>query len=397
MRIYYTEPARLEFTSTVTAVEPQQDGRWHVFLADTAFYPTTGGQPFDTGRLDGANVVDVFEREDGEVVHVVDRALSVGQEVAGVIDRARRLDHMEQHSGQHVLSAAFVRRCGVATVSFHLGSTDSTIDLAREVTAAEIQAAEEAANEVVREDRRVAIRFVSSEEAATLPLRKEPVRGGELRLIEIADWDLSACGGTHVARTGQIGAIAVTGWERYKGASRVHFVCGGRAVRAFRSMRDAVSAATRVLSVQPEELPAAIERMQDEARDLRRRARALEAQLSGYRAAELMARAVPVGNMRAVLEAFDDLDASGLKTLATAITGSPGLIAVLLGGSGPHLLVTARSADVELDVSKLLKDLVGRFGGKGGGKPDLAQGGGLVGSPADILAFVRDRLAAGQQ
>src|SRR6266540_3998223 len=219
-RIYYTDPYCLEFDATVTAIAPAAastaapadgDSRWRVVLDRSAFYPTSGGQPFDTGTLGAARVIDAV----------------------------RRRDHMQQHTGQHILSAAFDRLLNVRTESFHLGATSATIDLAREVTPAEIARAEEAANAVIWEDRPVAVRFVSPEEAATLPLRKEPKKDGELRLVEITEWDLSACGGTHVARTGEVGIIAVKGWERFKGASRVEFVCGVRALATFRELRDA--------------------------------------------------------------------------------------------------------------------------------------------------------------
>src|SRR5262249_52060133 len=158
------------------------------------------------------------------------------------VDWARRFDHMQQHTGQHVLSAAFERLFHIRTVSFHMGAEASTIDLAREATPAEIAAAEDNANRVVWEDRPVAIRYASAEEAAKMPLRKEPVRGGTLRLIDVADFDLSACGGTHVARTGAIGVIVVSRWERFKGGQRVEFLCGGRALRAYRLLRDAATA-----------------------------------------------------------------------------------------------------------------------------------------------------------
>ena len=256
-RLYYTDPLRLAFDARVQRCEPappSHPGAFAVWLSESAFYPTTGGQPFDTGRLGDARVVDVFEDEAGEVVHVTDRPLAPGDSVAGAVDAARRLDHRQQHSGQHVLSAAFVRTAKVATVSFHLGATVSTIDLAREVTPAEIAAAEDAANAVILEHRPVTIRFVSGEEAAALPLRKEPKRSGELRIIDIADWDVSACGGTHVSHTGEIGPIAVRGWERFKGGTRLEFVCGGRTRVAFRALRDTVTAASRLLSVLPDEL-----------------------------------------------------------------------------------------------------------------------------------------------
>ena len=395
-RLYYTDPLRLAFEARVQACTPApaHPGAWAVQLSDSAFYPTTGGQPFDTGRLGEARVIDVVEDETGEVVHIVDRPLEPGAVVAGEVDRARRLDHRQQHSGQHVLSAAFVRTANVATVSFHLGGTVSSIDLAREVTPAEIAAAEDAANAVVQEDRPVTIRFVSGEEAAALPLRKEPKRAGELRLIDIADWDLSACGGTHVSHTGEIGPIAVRGWERFKGGTRLEFVCGARTLASFRELRDTVAASSRLLSVLPGELPAAIGRLQEEARDLRRTQRDLQGELAGLRAAALADAAEPIGGRRAVLAAIPDADAGALKGLGAAIVARPGLVAVLVSDAAPAIAVVARSADVDVDASALFKALTARFGGKGGGRPDFAQGGGLNGAPGAILDAARAELAA---
>jgi alanyl-tRNA synthetase len=394
-RLYYTDPIRLAFEARVQGCAPapaSHPGAWAVRLSESAFYPTTGGQPFDTGRLGEARVTDVFEDEAGEVVHVVDRPLEPGAVVAGEVDRARRLDHRQQHSGQHVLSAAFVRTAKVATVSFHLGATVSTIDLAREVTPAEIAAAEDAANAVIQEDRPVTIRFVSGEEAAALPLRKEPKRTGELRLIDIADWDLSACGGTHVGHTGEIGPIAVRGWERFKGGTRVEFVCGARTLASFRELRDTVAASSRLLSVLPAELPAAIGRLQEEARDLRRAQRDLQGELAGLRAVAMADAAETVGSRRAVLAAIANADAGALKGLAAAIVARPGLVVVLVSDATPVLAVVARSADVDLDAAALFKALSARFGGKGGGRPDFAQGGGLNGAPAGILEAARASL-----
>ena len=216
-RLYYTDPYLQAFDATVTAVDRVGD-RTVVALDRTAFYPTSGGQPYDTGTLGALRVVDVFDRDDGSIAHVVEGIPpQPGQQVRGEIDWRRRFDHMQQHTGQHVLSAAFEHLFRVRTVSFHLGADVSTIDLARETTAAEIDAAEREANRVVWEDRPVTIRFASAEEAASLPLRKEPKREGTLRLIDVERFDLSACGGTHVARTGAIGIIAVAAWERFKG------------------------------------------------------------------------------------------------------------------------------------------------------------------------------------
>jgi alanyl-tRNA synthetase len=394
-RLYYTDPLRLTFDARVQRCEPAQashPGGFAVWLSESAFYPTTGGQPFDTGRLGDAGVVDVFEDVDGDVVHVTDRPLEPGTTVAGAVDAGRRLDHRQQHSGQHVLSAAFVRTAKVATLSFHLGGAVSTIDLAREVTPAEIAAAEDAANAVILEHRPVTIRFVSGEEAAALPLRKEPKRTGELRIIDIADWDVSACGGTHVGHTGEIGPIAVRGWERFKGGTRLEFVCGRRTLATFHELRDVVTAASRLLSVLPNELSVAIARVQDEARDLRRSQRDLQAELAGFRATALAASAEAVGPYRAVLASIPGADGNALKALAVAIVAQPGLVAVLVGDARPAVAVVGRSADVAVDAAGLFKALVGRFGGKGGGRPDLAQGGGLDAAGDAILVAARHHL-----
>jgi alanyl-tRNA synthetase len=392
-RIYYTDPTVFEFDATVTSVTP--DGaRSRVRLDRTAFYPTTGGQPFDTGTLGASKVIDVID-EDGDVDHVIEGpvALKAGDAVRGTIDRDRRVDHMQQHTGQHILSAAFDRLFNVRTESFHLGTVSSTIDLSREVTPNEIARAEDEANRVVWGDRPVAIRFVSAEEAAALPLRKEPQRTGELRVIDVDGYDLSACGGTHVARTGEIGVIAIRGWERFKGGSRVDFVCGGRALRSHRELRDIVNGSIRLLSVLPAELPAAIERTQNESKDLRKQAKDLTQRLAVHEASAFAARAEAIGPVSGVVESVDGYDANGLKTLATSIVSQPGRVAALVSASTPALVVIARSPDVSVDAAAVLKTVMTRFGGKGGGRPDLAQGGGLNASPQEIVAALRELIA----
>ncbi len=390
-RLYYTDAYAIAFDATVTAAG-DDNGRPWVTLDRTAFYPTSGGQPFDTGRLGGATVLDVVDREDGEIAHVLDRPLVKGAAVRGEIDWARRFDHMQQHTGQHVLSAAFDRLYQARTVGFHLGADACTIDLDRVVAAEKVRAAETEANRIVWNDQAVDVRFVTAEEAGRLPLRKEPQREGLLRLVQIADADMSACGGTHVARTGAVGIIAVSAWEKFRGGLRVEFLCGARALARFRSLRDAVAGSIRMLSVAPEELPDAIARAQAENKDLRRAMRGLTEQLAVHEAARLVGEAEPLGGVRLVAGAFDGWDAAGLKALATAIAAHPGAVAVCLSPAPPLLAAVARSADTTIDAAALLKDLIARFGGKGGGKPELAQGGGLAAEPAAVLAAVRERL-----
>src|SRR6185436_8011871 len=296
-RLYYADAYLREFDALVSRVERRAGGA-AVFLDRTAFYPTSGGQPFDTGTIGDAErvapqkdapqkdvgrpfqgrlrVIDVVDEGD-EIAHIVDGDQIVeGQPVRGVVDWTRRFDHMQQHTGQHVLSAAADRLFGARTVSFHLGTDAATIDLSRELTPQELVRAELDANRIVWENRPVTIRYASADEAAALPLRKESVREGTLRLIDVEDFDLSACGGTHVSTTGGIGVIAIGAVERFKGGQRVEFFCGSRALTKFRSMRDALAGAVRVLSVLPHELPHAIEKLQSEARDRQKTIAALQ-------------------------------------------------------------------------------------------------------------------------
>jgi alanyl-tRNA synthetase len=395
-RLYYRDPYLRTFDALVEKVEPRGD-RWSVALDRTAFYPTTGGQPFDTGTLGGLRVVDVVDEEDGGITHVVeqpgvghvsDTGLTPGQRVQGEIDWARRFDHMQQHTGQHVLSAAILSVCRARTVSFHLGAAVSTIDLERELSPAEIAAAETEANRVVWEDRPVTIRFVSAEEAAALPLRKEPARGGTLRLIDVEGFDLSACGGTHVARSGAIGIIAVASWERFKGGQRLEFLCGGRALGRWRAFRDTIASSVRLLSVLPEEIPATVERMQGDAREQKRAAAALQTELAKFRARQLAEAAESIGGTAAVLRAVD-ADANGLKALATAVAAASHTVVVLVSTTRPALVVAARSSDAAVSAQQIIATLTGKFGGRGGGKAELAQAGGVDAAPEEILAAAR--------
>jgi alanyl-tRNA synthetase len=395
LRIYYRDPYCRRFDAVVTRAF-DHEGRPAVTLDQTAFYPTSGGQPFDTGRLDRVDVVETVDLDDqagqGGVVHVLAAPLGEGSRVSGEIDWPRRFDHMQQHTGQHVLSAAFDRQCDNPTMSFHMGSDVSTIDLQREAAAADVERVVDAANAVVWEDRPVSIRFASAEEAATLPLRKESGRQGPLRLIEVEGFDLSACGGTHVARTGAIGLIAVLGTERFRGGSRVSFVCGSRALNVLRGYRDAVAGSVRSLSVLPAELPAAVERIQTEGKELRKTIKGLQESLAVHEAARLLADAPGAGGVRLIAQVLEGWDAAGLKTIASAIATSGSAAVTLVSASSPAFVVVARSAAVATDAAAVLKQLIARFGGRGGGKPDLAQGGGLNGDPTEIALLARELL-----
>jgi alanyl-tRNA synthetase len=397
-RIYYTDPYCRRFEAVVSRAF-DHEGRPAAVLDRTAFYPTSGGQPFDVGRLtplqrgpsgSAIDVIDTIDVDD-DVVHVLSGPLPVGAAVSGEIDWTRRFDHMQQHTGQHVLSAAFDRLFENPTTSFHMGAETSTIDLARDMSWEQIARAEGEANRIIWENREVAIRFVSSDllrdglEDPSLQLRKQSKRTGTVRLIEVKDFDLSACGGTHVARTGAIGAVVVPAAEKFKGGARITFACGGRAIRVFRTLRDAVSGSVRALSVLPHDLPDAIERMQAETKELRRTIKKFQESLAAHEAARL---AAPV-----VVEALEGWDAHGLKMIATEITARTSAAVALFSTSPPITVVIARSPDVALDANAVVRVVIERFGGRGGGKPDLAQGGGLTGDLTDMTSFARERLS----
>jgi alanyl-tRNA synthetase len=387
-RLYYKDAYLREFDADVVE-QTVHEGKIAVVLDRTAFYPTSGGQPFDVGTLSGVTVLDVVDTDDGRILHVVDRAPDAAR-VSGAIDWTRRFDHMQQHTGQHVLSAAFDRLLNTRTESFHLGAEYSTIDLARELSPAEIGRAEDEANRVVWEDRPVTIRFAGPEEVAKLALRKEPKREGTLRLIDVQDFDLSACGGTHVARTGAIGLIAIAATERFRGGSRVTFLCGGRALAGYRALRDAVAGSVRALSVLPAELPAAIERLQADAKDLRKQVKDFQIKQAAHEADALAGAAVDAGGVQLVVASLPGWDANGLKAIASRIAERPGYVAVLVSEPAPAALVVARGPNVGMDAGALLKQLVERHGGKGGGRPEMAQGGGITSSASDVLQSARE-------
>ncbi|MEO6239449.1 MAG: DHHA1 domain-containing protein [Vicinamibacterales bacterium] len=394
-RLYYQDSYLREFDADVVETT-MHEGKPALILDRTAFYPASGGQPFDVGTLSGVTVEDVVEAEDGRILHIVDRVPD-GAAVKGTVDWVRRFDHMQQHTGQHVLSAAYDRLLRARTESFHLGADYATIDIARELSAPEVARGEDEANRIVWEDRPVSVRFADAGDVTALPLRKESKRQGVLRLIDVQQFDLSACGGTHVSRTGAIGLIAVAATERFRGGSRITFVCGARALTGFRTLRDAVAGSVRALSVLAADLPAAIERLQTDSKDLRQQTRDFQLKLAGHEADALADAAGPAGDMRLVAVALHGWDAAGLKAIAARIAARRGYVAVLLSEPAPSSIVVARSAGLSLDSGAILRQLIDRHGGKGGGRPELAQGGGLNAAANDVLQSARELLSGAPQ
>jgi len=374
-RLYYSDSHLIEFDARVVDLSDRVSGWTAIVLDRTAFYPTGGGQPSDTGTLNGARVEECIDDGENGVLHVIKGAApSRGALVHGRVDWSRRLDHMQQHTGQHILSQAFVTLFNAPTKSFRVLDASCEIDVdLNNPTSEVIERAVELANNVVWEDRAITIRNVTSTEAAELPLRKEPARDGDLRLIEIEGFDLTPCGGTHAYRTGEVGMIAVRSWERAKGLTRIEFVAGTRALADYRKANKSAREVAALFSTGRDDAPYVAAQMVEEHKELNRRIRVLEESVAEAEAAKLLARA----RDGVVFEIFESRDAESLKRLAHALTMHPGTVALLASrDKDTARLVFARSADAVGDMNALMREACAMLDGRGGGKPEIAQGGG---------------------
>ena len=368
-RLYYHDSYLREFAARV--LERGPDGR-RLYLDRTAFYPASGGQPHDVGWMAGVPVVEVVE-EDERVAHLTAEPVE-GPEVACRLDWARRFDHMQQHSGQHVLSAALVELFDVQTAGFHLGAEAATIDLATAtLEPQQLAAAESRANEVVFENRPVRVSF--EEASADLDLRKPSERPGRLRIVAIEGLDRSACGGTHVRATGEIGPILTRRLDRAHGGVRVEFLCGGRALRRARADFEALSRVARVFSAPLEEAAGLVEAQSEALQAAERARRKLAAEVAGFRGRELYAATAPdAAGLRRVLKtlpkgAIDD----ELRATAQSFTAQARAIYLAVIEDPPAVLLAA-SKDAGLHAGEALKAALARVGGRGGGSVTLAQG-----------------------
>jgi alanyl-tRNA synthetase len=381
-RLYYHDSFLYDFDAEVR--ETTETPRPAVILDRSAFYPTSGGQVFDTGWLttDSAKlrVTEVADTEDGKVVHYIDAVKDIkpGTRIRGLIDPVRRRDHMQQHSGQHVLSAAFVRLFDLHTVSFHMADDYCSIDLdTPALTKEQVEGAERLANEIILENRPVEIRFASREEAGKLGLRKIPVADrDELRIIDIHDFDLSACGGTHVNQTGQIGCILLRKTEKTRQGWRVEFVAGQRAVATARRDFTTLTESATLFSGHIYDVPQLVAKSLEEIRSLRKEREQAQVELATAQAAALLAEVSETNGRRVVVRTFVDRDLASIKLLAQKLTRlSSNAIALLATTSPQPSLVFAQSPGQPFDMGSLLKETMAKLGGRGGGSKDMAQGG----------------------
>ncbi len=375
-RLYYHDATTTTFSAEIVETITVQN-QPAVILDQTLFYPTSGGQPNDTGTLNGVAVVDVFVRPNDEaIVHVLAEPLKAGSAEAQ-IDWSRRFDHMQHHTGQHILSQAFLQVADAATVGFHLSDNSVTIDLdTANLSDSAVSQAQSLTNEIIWQNRSIRVRMVSEAEAAELPLRKRPpAHDGQLRLIDIADFDLTACGGTHVAQTGGVGLLKISKVEKRGDKTRVSFLCGARALADYDLKHDVLADLSAKLTTGIDALDPAIHKLQQENKQLRREQSQLQETLLAYQAEDIRQRARLMGDVRVMAHVLEQGDPKQLRTLANLLLADGRAIALLgLSAERGHLFF-ARADDTPGDMNALLKvSLAALQSSAGGGRDHAAQG-----------------------
>ena len=411
-RLYYSDSFLKTFAAAVTEIRElaASNGEpiWQLALNRTAFYPASGGQPFDTGRLNATSrdgtalnipVEQVEEDEQGAVWHFVRQPLAAGTAIEGEIDWERRFDHMQQHTGQHLLSAAFWRELQAPTISFHLGESASTIDLACGPLAQHsLERVEQIVNQIVGEDRLVTTWDVPRGQAEAMleggQLRKLPDRQGTIRVIEIADFDKNACGGTHLRSTGQIGGLQLRTVERVSRGVRVEFVCGMRAVRAARADLAILREASALLSTGAPELAQTVGRLLTEAKANAKERQKLREELAVFQAARLVMEEPVENGLRLVMRAWNDRDRDSVRLLAsrTALAAPRTAVIFCANDTDPVRVFVARSADLDFNCGQILREALARLGLRGGGSADLAQGEVPANQEAALRASVQEAI-----
>lgn len=390
-RLYYEDCYLRAFDARVCACEKREVG-YATLLDRTAFYPTSGGQPYDTGTLGAAQVAEVYVDDAGEVWHIIDTPLAVGEAVHGEIDWARRFDHMQQHAGEHLLANAAKRLLDGYTIGLHLGAEISTIDMTlpagkTHASDEEIRALEDDVNGWIQKDVPIRCWFPEPDELKTLPLRKPPAVDEHIRIVQIGPHEFCACGGTHPASAGQIGLFKIVDARPSRGKLRIAFVCGKRAYELLRTHYDLATAVASTLSTSVENMPNMVCSILEQLKRAERALSEAQKKLLFAEIPAMRARGVRAASGYAVIAERIEGDAQAARELAAALAVENGTVALIGAAAGEqYVYVASRSGDVEVNMGALLSKAAKESGGKGGGRPDFAQGGG----PAEMLDQMRE-------
>ncbi|MCS7228441.1 MAG: DHHA1 domain-containing protein [Candidatus Kryptonium sp.] len=391
-KLYYTDSYTTSFRAKVIDVKTY-NAQSAIILDKTYFYPTSGGQEHDTGFINNSKVVDVIETDEDEILHLIDGDIPSG-EVECKIDWERRFSNMQQHTGQHILSRAFEILLNAETVSSRLGDDVGTIDLDIDsLNYDKVHEVESLANQIVWENRDVKIHFVNDSEISKFPLRKPPKVSGTIRIIEVSNFDYSPCGGTHVSKTGEIGLIKVKRWERVKGGLiRVEFVCGIRALRDYQVKNKVSNELVSLLSVRDFELSEQVSKILETQKEKQRLINFLMEKLIEFEAETLVKSSEKVGTVNLISASFEDRNPEELKILARKLIQHPQIVAVLGAKFNGANFIMARSADVQIDLKEILSEVLNLTGGRGGGKSDFVQFGGMIEKFEEMFKISLDRL-----
>lgn len=392
-RLYYDDPYLKEFDAVVEECVPTDDG-FLLRLNQSAFYPTSGGQPYDTGDLSGAAVLDVFVDKDGEVWHKIDRSFEIGAAVHGRIDWERRFDHMQQHAGEHMLANAAWRILGGMTIGLHLGVDVSSIDMTlpegkTHATEEELHALEDDVNSRIQRDVPIRQWFPSEEELTQLPLRKPPTVSEHVRVVQIGELEFCACGGTHPSSAGQIGLVKIVDARPSRGKLRLSFVCGQRAYRLLREHYELLHQTADMLSTSVSQLPTIVDNMNTQIKDLTRELAAAQKELLFQRADQMLSAAETAKDGTRVIAEIIRGDVNTVRELAVNLAQNENCAVILGADTGKNIAyVLCRNQSVSANMGAILSAAAKQCGGKGGGKPDFAQGGGT----AEMLDVMKDEI-----
>jgi alanyl-tRNA synthetase len=395
--LYYEDPFLTRFTATVTGVIPHPTGGYALILDQTYFYPTGGGQDHDTGTIDGNPVLDVQRDEDTDLVRHIVEANNIQGTVSCEIDWGHRLRNMQHHSAQHLLTQCVLRLFDFPTVSANInGYTPSTLDVVadRLLTAGELEQAEELANQIIYENRSIRTYFVEPQDLEKIPLRRPPKVSENIRIVEIENYDYSACGGTHCSQTGMIGLLKILKNERINNKTRLHFIAGQQALGLFRTYHNSTTNLAAILSANALEIETAVLRVNDTLKLSQKEIQSLKREKLAYEAQAIIARSTSIADKKFVFSSFENRSAGELRILADTLKLQENLITVLVSYDGSRLsIVVTCGKESSSNAAQLLRHLLAQFDGRGGGDSQIAQGGGAV-AYADIEHLLNAGLQA---